>query len=72
RLIEILATYFHDTKNCWSLQPSGEYVRRSDAERPFRSQEVLYESAVRALRAAEQRRTTTFEPHQPLSRKDVE
>jgi polyphosphate kinase len=72
RLIDILATYFRDNQNCWELKSDGKFVRREAADTPFRAQETLYQAAIDAIKLAEQRRTTTFEPHQPPSKRNVE
>jgi polyphosphate kinase len=68
RLIEILEAYFRDTQNCWQLQADGQYLRRRAEDEPFRAQEFLYQSAVDALKLDEQKRTTVFEPHQPVAK----
>ena len=68
RLIEILEAYFRDTQNCWQLQADGQYLRRQAEDEPFRAQEFLYQSAVDALKLDEQKRTTVFEPHQPVAK----
>jgi polyphosphate kinase len=66
RLVGILDTYFEDNVKARHLQASGAYSRsklpRSEKKRR-RSQEVLYEDAVRRLKQAEQAQPTTFEPH---------
>ena len=67
RLIDSLETYFSDTRNSWQLDADGHYRRRHTDKTPIRAQEVLYRSAVDALKLAEQQRATVFEPHQPLS-----
>jgi polyphosphate kinase len=72
RLIEILDTYFRDNQNAWELQSDGRY-RRLEVEpgQPkFRAQKHLYQSAVDAVKAAEQADRTRFEPHRPAVTKD--
>jgi polyphosphate kinase len=72
RLIEILDTYFRDNQNAWELQSDGRY-RRLEVEpgQPkFRAQKHLYQSAVDAVKAAEQAARTRFEPHRPAVAKD--
>lgn len=73
RLISFLDSYFRDTQNSWQLQADGHYIRRQTDERQttFRVQEVLYRNAVDAIKQAEQKRRTVFEPHQPASAKEV-
>ncbi len=65
RLISILDTYFRDNQNSWELQPDGSYVRLlpNPDQTKFRSQKVLYESAVSAIQQVQRARQTTFEPH---------
>ncbi|MCA9190121.1 MAG: polyphosphate kinase 1 [Planctomycetales bacterium] len=67
RLISILDSYFSDNQNAWELQSSGQYVRRSENEKPMRVQNALYEAAVASIKRAEQMRRTVFEPHQPAA-----
>jgi polyphosphate kinase len=71
RLIGILESYFRDTQNSWQLQPDGQYVRRkADNGRPsYRVQEALFRAAADAIKQAEQRRRTIFEPHQSATAK---
>ena len=64
RLIEILQTYFDDNVKARYLQPDGSYkLAKPGRKKRRRSQELLYEDAVRRLKEAEQSQTTTFEPH---------
>lgn len=51
RVIHILQTYFNDNTNAWQLGPDGQYARLTGT-RPLRAQEVLYQEAVDAYRAA--------------------
>lgn len=53
RLIEILQIYFADNVKAWQLLPDGTYQRVPRKGQPVRSQEVLYQQAVEAVRAAE-------------------
>jgi polyphosphate kinase len=71
RLTAMLDLYFRDTTNSWQLQPDGTYVRRSDqGPTRVRAQETLFNDALDAIKHAEQKRRTVFEPHQPASSKD--
>lgn len=76
RLIEILESYFHYSRNAWQLQADGQYVRctsgpkQSSEAAHERVQEVMYRAAVDAIKQAENKRRTVFEPHQPASQDD--
>lgn len=72
RLNSILESYFFDTTNSWLLHQDGKYVRRETApgEKRFRAQEELFKFACNATKKAEQKQRTTFQPHQPASRKN--
>jgi polyphosphate kinase len=65
RLIGVLETYFEDNVKARALQADGTYVRVKTprGKKRRRSQETLYEDAVRRLKEAEQSQQTTFEPH---------
>ncbi|MEZ6133374.1 MAG: polyphosphate kinase 1 [Pirellulaceae bacterium] len=65
RAIEILESYFRHTGNAWQLRPDGSYVRcAADAKQDgARVQNFLYRQAVNALKQAENKRRTVFEPH---------
>jgi len=64
RLIEILGMYFEDNVKARYLQGDGTYkLAKLGRKKRRRSQEVLYEDAVRRVKEAEQSQTTTFEPH---------
>jgi polyphosphate kinase len=64
RLIEILETYFDDNVKTRTLQSDGSYkLAKPGRKRRRRSQEILYEDAVRHVKEARQSQTTTFEPH---------
>ncbi len=65
RLIDTLESYFRDTTNSWQLQPDGKYLRKTvdDGRSAYRVQESLYRAATDAIKQAEQRRRTMFEPH---------
>jgi polyphosphate kinase len=71
RLLTILETCFRDTSNAWQLQASGEYVRRqAELGQPtVRMQSTLYQAALDAIKHAEQKRRTVFEPHQSAANK---
>ena len=60
---------FRDNANSWQLQADGRYERRraSDGQATVRLQEQLYQMALDAIKRAEQKRRTVFEPHQPAS-----
>ncbi|QDV27849.1 polyphosphate kinase 1 [Aureliella helgolandensis] len=71
RLIGILENYFKDTSHAWELQPDGCYIRRtSPSGRSFRVQEHFYKKACNAIKDAEQKRRTMFEPHQPAAKRE--
>ncbi|MBC8355260.1 MAG: polyphosphate kinase 1 [Planctomycetes bacterium] len=64
RLINILETYFRDTKKARRLLPDGGYeMIESDAQPAVSSQEVLYREACNAVRRSKQSQLTMFEPH---------
>lgn len=68
RLISILETYLKDSVKSARLQPDGTWSRSTTpaaktSKTRVRSQEVLYRTAVSAVRQAEQSRRTVFEPH---------
>ncbi len=69
RLMSMLETCFRDTSNSWQLQPSGQYLRREteNGQPTLRLQATLYQQALDAIKHAEQKRRTVFEPHQPAS-----
>ncbi len=66
RLVDILNTYLRDNSKAASLQRNGttRRIKQSAKKERLRSQEVLYQRAVSAVKAAEQSRRTVFEPHQ--------
>ncbi len=53
RLIDMLRVYFSDNVKAWQLLSDGTYRRVPRKGHPVRSQEVLYQQAVDAVRAAE-------------------
>ncbi len=65
RLIYILEAYLRDNVKAAQLQRDGTLrrVKGTAKKSRFRSQEALYQRAVAAVKAAEQSRRTTFEPH---------
>lgn len=71
RLIHILETCFRDTSNAWQLQSDGHYLRRQaeHGQPAVRLQATLYQQALDAIKHAEQKRRTVFEPHQPATQK---
>ena len=73
KLMEILDSYFRDNQNAWMLQPDGTYHRLSpeEGETPIRSQQLLYQMAVDAVRQAETTKRTMFEPHLSASNRPV-
>ena len=60
RLTGILALYFKDNVKARELLPDGTWRRRRRRGRKIRSQQVLYDEAVRR---GERDRSTVFEPH---------
>ncbi|MDA1051377.1 MAG: polyphosphate kinase 1 [Planctomycetota bacterium] len=64
RLINILDTYFRDTKKARRLLPDGGYeMIVPDAQPSLSSQETLYRAACDAIRRTKQSQLTMFEPH---------
>jgi polyphosphate kinase len=66
RLVEMLEVYYEDNVKARHLQADGTYNRPKlprGSKRRRRSQEVLYEDAVRRLKESQQSAPTTFEPH---------
>ncbi len=63
--IENIRNYLKDNVKSAELQSDGTLVRGKTSARKarMRSQEVLYQKAVSAVRQAEQSRRTVFEPH---------
>ena len=70
RFVQVLQAYFRDTESSWQLNAKGQYIRNESEGLPFRAQEVLYQSAVQALKLEDKRRSTMFEPHQPAKHAD--
>ncbi len=68
RVINILSTYFRDTKKARRLLPDGGYalVKSGDVD-PVASQELLYREACEVVRRAKQTQLTMFEPHRAAS-----
>ena len=64
-LIEALNVFVSENVKGHILQPDGSYqrVEASDRNMQVRSQQVLYQQAVKAQRLAEQSVPTTFQPH---------
>ncbi len=73
RLMEILDTYFRDNQNAWRLGSDGRYTRihPEQNQAKFRAQRFLYESAVAAIKKAEQAARTTFEPHKAAATRET-
>jgi len=65
RLLSILKVHLQDTVKARRLLPDGRYVRvhSGQHEEPVRSQALLHERAVAALKAAAQLPVSMFEPH---------
>jgi len=64
RLIDILSSYFDDNVKARRLTADGSYKRVKPGRRkPYRSQQALYEEAVKLVKQAERSEQTTFEPH---------
>jgi polyphosphate kinase len=74
RLMSILETYFQDNSNSWYLTQEGQYVRSAPkpGEPAIRSQKVLYDASVDAVKQSELQRRTVFEPHQPASKQTAD
>ncbi len=79
RFITTLESYFRYTGNAWSLREDGTYERfpttlkTAEGATPAenaRVQEVLYRAAVDAIKQAENKRRTVFEPHQAADKED--
>jgi len=73
RLINMLDIAFRDTSNAWQLQADGQYLRRQTehGQPTVRLQETSYQQALDAIKHAEQKRRTVFEPHQPAARSEL-
>jgi len=69
KLLSTLKTYFNDNTNTWVMQPDGEYKRTKprSPENAYRSQQVLYERSIEAIREAGVHSRTTFETQTPRS-----
>ena len=67
RLIRILEDCFRDNTNAFVINTDGTSTRLSPqpGRRRFRLQEHLYKEAVKAAKARQRVRATTFEPHRP-------
>lgn len=65
KLQETLRTYFKDTTNTWVMQSTGAYVRMEPGDERVRSQKVLYDRTVKAMKAIRQSRRTRFQTHEP-------
>jgi polyphosphate kinase len=65
KLMRILDVCLSDNVKARQLMPDGSYRRLQPGEDspPVRSQQVLYEQAVEAIRRIEQSQRTVFEPH---------
>ena len=65
RLVNVLETYLKDNTKIAVVQSDGSLKREKPAAKKarIRSQEVLYQKAVTAVKQAEQSRRTVFEPH---------
>jgi len=63
-LVDSLDIYFEDNRSARVLQPTGEYVRRTPAagEPELRTQQLLYERAVRAREKGAGQPPTQLEP----------
>lgn len=65
KLQETLRTYFKDTTNTWVMQSTGAYIRMEPGDERVRSQKVLYDRTVKAMKAIRQSRRTRFQTHEP-------
>ena len=65
KLMGVLDVCLSDNVKARQLMPDGSYRRLQPTEEspPLRSQQVLYEQAVEAVRRIEQSQRTVFEPH---------
>ena len=64
RLTDILSAYFQDNVKARRLLADGRHERvAAEGREPFRAQEALYEQCRAAVKAAENERVTTFQPH---------
>ena len=66
KLRATLETYFDDNTNAYRMLSDGSYERLQPQadEQPIRSQRVLYERSVAAMKEAQQNRRSTFETHE--------
>ena len=63
-LIEIVQNYFEDNVKARRLTSDGSYKPvKPGRKKPHRSQQLLYEEAVKLVKQAERLERTTFEPH---------
>lgn len=67
KLTGILETYFKDNTNSWELKKTEEFkkVIVKKNKNQFRSQEYLYNDAVKSLKTKVKRKQIKFEPHFP-------
>lgn len=67
RLIQILKKAFRDNTNAFEILRDGRSTRivPENGEKRFRFQENLYKEAVKAAKARQRERATTFTPHRP-------
>ncbi|VAX40028.1 Polyphosphate kinase [hydrothermal vent metagenome] len=65
KLIAILECYFFDTQKARRILSDGSYEMVSPAknEKPFRSQQKLYDAARQAIKQEKKSQRTTFKPH---------
>lgn len=70
RLLELLDASLADNVNAWRMLPDGRYERivRAKGQRPLRSQTLLCERALTAVKQARRAARTVFEPHLPRKR----
>lgn len=64
RLMDILNSYFDDNVKARRLAADGAYKPvKPGRKKPYRSQQILYEEAVKLVKQAERSEQTVFEPH---------
>jgi polyphosphate kinase len=70
RLIRILQTCFEDNTQAWELRSDGSYCRRHPPPGGpvLRSQQIFYQTAVEATRAADMGKQLDLEPVRPARR----
>ena len=67
RIIRLLEACFRDNTNAFLIRENGTHRRLSPekGQKSFRLQASLYRNAVKAAKASQHERATTFQPHRP-------